>query len=252
MESSVSPWYERLFDERYLAFYDEVLSRGMAVADADFAEAALALRPSSRILDLGCGVGRHAVPLARLGHRVTGIDLSETMLALARALAVEQKVEVDFARRDMRELAGLGPFDACVCLYTVLGYFDDANNAQVLHSVAKILVDGGKLLLDVSNPLALMPSWPGQSWRESRCGIAREISRYDPRTARLTAQRSLFGRDGARHDLPPSDVRMYAPHEVAALLVAAGFEVEQLHGDLRGQPFDWKRSVKQVWVARRA
>jgi 2-polyprenyl-3-methyl-5-hydroxy-6-metoxy-1,4-benzoquinol methylase len=98
----VAHWYEELFDDRYLTFYDEVLGRGLAVADAEFVDTALALQPGSRVLDLGCGVGRHAVPLAQLGHQVTGVDLSPRMLELAAELAGEQEVTVTLERRDMR------------------------------------------------------------------------------------------------------------------------------------------------------
>jgi hypothetical protein len=45
---------------------------------------------------------------------------------------------------------------------------------------------------------------------------------------------------------------MYAPHELLALLAACGLVKEQLHGGLRGEAFDWKRSPRQIWIARRA
>jgi 2-polyprenyl-3-methyl-5-hydroxy-6-metoxy-1,4-benzoquinol methylase len=244
-------WYETLFDDRYLTFYDEVLGKGMAMADAEFADTALALQPGSKVLDLGCGVGRHAVPLARMGHQVTGVDLSARMLELAADLAREQEVSLTLERRDMRELDGLGPFDACVCLYTVLGYFDDEENAAVVRAVHEILAPRGTLLLDVTNPLALMPHWPGEHWREGPFGVTREISRYDALTGRLTADRMLIRTDGKRERLPSSVVRMYAPNELRTLLEGYGFVIEQLHGGLRGEPFDWKRSIRQVWVARK-
>lgn len=244
-------WYETLFDDRYLTFYDQVLGRGMAIADAEFVDTALALQPGSQVLDLGCGVGRHAIPLAQIGHQVTGVDLSVRMLDLAAELAREKQVDVTLERRDMRELKGLGPFDACACLYTVLGYFDDDENAAVLRAVHAVLASTGKLLLDVTNPLALMAQWPGERWREGPFGVTREISRYDALTGRLTAERMLLRGDGQREQLPASEVRMYAPNELKTLLTDCGFVVDQLHGGLRGEAFDWKRSPRQVWVARK-
>ncbi len=244
-------WYEELFDDRYLTFYDDVLGRGLAVADAEFVDTALALQPGSKVLDLGCGVGRHAIPLAKLGHQVTGVDLSARMLELAEQLAREQEATVTLERRDMRELDGLGPFDACACLYTVLGYFDDEQNAAVLRGVHQVLVPAGKLLLDVTNPLALMAQWPGERWREGPFGVTRETSRYDGLSGRLTSERMLIRTDGKREQMPASVVRMYAPSEMARLLADCGFVVDQLHGGLRGEAFNWKRSIRQVWVARK-
>ena len=247
----MAQWYEELFDDRYLTFYDEVLSRGLAVADAEFVDTALALQPGVRLLDLGCGVGRHAVALAQLGHKVTGVDLSPRMLELAAELAREQMTTVTLDQRDMRQLDGLGPFDACACLYTVFGYFDDDENAAVLRGIHQVLGPEGKLLLDVTNPLALMAQWPGDCWREGPFGVTREISRYDAVTGRLTAERLLIRTDGKRERLPSSVVRMYPPHELRTLLLECGFVVDQLHGGLRGEAFEWKRSIRQVWVVRK-
>ena len=245
------PWYEELFDERYLDFYSELRERPLATEDAEFVHQALALGPRSRLLDLGCGMGRHAVALARHGYRVTGVDLSEVLLGRARALAQQHKLDVELVRRDMRHIADLGPFAACICLYTVLGYFEDDDNRAVVRAVSQALEPGGLFMLDVTNPLAWHSRWPGERWRETPSGITREKAHYEPITGRLVSERTLFRNDGQRVEVPPSSVRMYAPHEIAAVLAQAGFVVEQLHGGLGGEPFDYKRSLVQVWVARK-
>ena len=243
------PWYEELFDEEYLSFYSVEVAP--AVEDAAFVDRSLALAAGARLMDLGCGYGRHAVALAQLGHRVTGVDLSTSLLARAAALAHVVGARVAWERRDMRDLAGLGPFDACVCLYTVFGYFDDEENESVLRGVRDVLAPSGRLLLDVTNPIALLRVWPQEVWREILAGVTRETSRYDSMRARLVAERTVW-RGGARLELPSSSVRMYAPHEMAALLDRAGFVVDQVYGALREVPLDGNRSPRQVWVATRA
>jgi SAM-dependent methyltransferase len=242
-------WYETLFDERYLAFYEGQLAMAASEVEAEFIDRALALAGGARILDLGCGFGRHAVPLAARGYRLTGIDLSGPMLERAAALARQRGVALELVRRDMRDLAGLGPFDACVCLYTVIGYFDDGDNERVLRGIRDIVIPGGKFLLDLTNPLAMTGGWPMTAWRETSIGITREISRYDPMTARLEAERTIFHPDGRREQLPASTVRMYAPHEVAGMLKRAGFVTERVYGALSDKPFRWKRSTRQVWIS---
>ncbi len=246
-------WYESLFDQRYFVFYEELLQgSGTADADVDFVERVLAPAADARVLDLGCGFGRHSVPLGRRGYRVTGVDLSEAMLAAGREVASTLGVQVDWVRRDMRELAGLGPFDCCVCLYTVLGYFDsDEEDERVLRGVHDVLKPGAPLMLDLSNPLALARHWPAQIWRETSKGVRREVSTYEPLAGRLKTKRTLFPSAGGRVEMPESLVRMYAPHEMRQMLVRAGFEVEQLFGDFKGQPFRWNRSVRHIWIARR-
>ena len=241
-------WYEELFDQRYLEFYGDLHQHGPACEDAEFADRALGLQRGARVLDLGCGFGRHAVALAQLGHRVTGIDLSETLLGHAARLAADHRVPLELVHRDMRQLQGLGPYDACVCLYTVLGYFDDDENAAVLRAVHELLGPRGALLLDVTNPLGLLGHLSGEKWREVPAGIARERAEYDPLTGRLRAERVLYRSDGRREPIPTSLVRLYAPYELKHLLELAGFETEQLHGGLRDELFDWRRSQRQVWV----
>jgi SAM-dependent methyltransferase len=247
----MAEWYAELFDERYLAFHEELLDPALAEADVEFVDRALALADSSRVLDLGCGFGRHAVGLARRGPHVTGLDLSEPMLELATEKAAAAEVQVEWLRRDMRNLAGLGPFDACICLYTAFGFFDDLDNQHVLEGVHACLRPGGSFMLDLSNPLALMRRWPQRAWRESQSGVRLESAEYDALTGRVRSQRSLFRPDGTRLDLPDTSVRVYPPHELANLLCETGFEIEQVYGDLGDRPFEWNRSIRQVWVGRR-
>jgi SAM-dependent methyltransferase len=247
----MAEWYGEIFDERYLEFYGGLLDLSLAEEDAGFVDRALALATDARVLDLGCGFGRHAIALARRGYRLVGVDLSEPMLKLARELAASAPVNIDWQRRDMRDLGGLGPFDACICLYTAFGFFSDDENRLVLERVCDVLRPGGVFLLDVSNPLALMRGWPQRTWHEGRHGTKLEATEYDALSGRAITKRTLFRPNGSRVDLPETSVRMYAPHELAALLRNTGFEIEQVYGGLRNEPLEWNKSVRQVWVARR-
>lgn len=247
----MGPWFETLFDESYVAFYEELQDRDVAAKDAEFVERALALPGGAHLLDLGCGFGRHAVSLALRGHRVTGLDLSGPLLHIARDLAKNCGAEVEWIQRDMRELQGLPTFDACVSLYTVFGYFDDDSNEGVLRDVFHVLRPGGLFLLDVSNPLALLSRWPLRTFSESATGIRLESADYDGVTGRIRSRRTLIRPGGARFDLTESDVRLYPPHELVRLLRRAGFTIEQSYGGLRDESLHWQRSPRQVWVARR-
>src|SRR5207244_6804372 len=100
----------------------------------------LDLREGTRVLDLACGRGRIAIPLARRGCRVTGVDLSPRSLELARRDAASARVELELLRRDMRELDAVESFDAVINLYSSFGYFaEQADDEQVLAAVARAL-----------------------------------------------------------------------------------------------------------------
>jgi len=244
-------WYRELFDQRYLLFFEDLVQQGAALEEIDFIDQSLALAAGSRILDLGCGFGRHAIPLAERGYAVTGLDLSQDLLDVARQLGERLRVHVDWLQRDMRDLSGLEAFDGCVCLYTAFGYFADDENLAVLRAVRDVLAPEGRLLLHVNNSLALVPHLPEESWSEGPRGVRRESHRYDAMTGRVISDRTLYANQGERLSLPTSSVRLYAPHELGQMLREAGFEIEQVHGGLRGESLRWQHSRMPAWIARR-
>jgi SAM-dependent methyltransferase len=103
--------------------------------------------PYRRLLDLCCGQGRHANPLARRGYAVTGIDLDGEALASARQHAPEGAT---YLQSDMRHVSALpGHFDAIISLWQSFGYFDEATNRDLLGQLARKLEPGGRLILDI-------------------------------------------------------------------------------------------------------
>jgi len=88
-------WYEELFENYAKTYERENFTTGTS-AEVDFIEKEMHHRKNARILDVGCGTGRHAIELAKRGYSVVGIDLSESMLAHARKKAEAEKVSVLF------------------------------------------------------------------------------------------------------------------------------------------------------------
>src|SRR6266545_8347446 len=106
----MQPWYEDLF-ENYAQGYDrESFTRG-TLQEVDFIEREIGFDRSLRVLDVGCGTGRHAIELAKRGYAVTGIDLSPSLLVRAREKAAQAGVSVTFVHRDARALPYTAEFD---------------------------------------------------------------------------------------------------------------------------------------------
>jgi SAM-dependent methyltransferase len=106
----------------------------------------------ARILDAGCGPGLYAVPLAALGHEVTGVDISEPALRHARTLARETKLlgKARFVRGDLRDVPlAAGGFDAALLVYFVLEAFSRADQARVLTRIATSLRPPGTLIVEM-------------------------------------------------------------------------------------------------------
>ena len=218
-------WYRSFFDERYLDFYPVLRRATVAPEDAAFVARVLGLEPGARVLDLGCGTGRHSVALAQLGLRVTGLDLSEHLLARARATEEAAGIAVEWLRRDLRDLDGLGPFDAVVSLFTAFGFFGDVEDERVLQAVARVLNPGGRFLLDLTNHLGYLCRFPPEVWHESEVAVLRERNQLEVETGTLVTERTAFLKGGGVMEMPASRVRAYLPHEILAMLRRAGLEV---------------------------
>lgn len=102
------------------------------------------------VLDLGCGTGNHSVALGKRGYEVSGVDLSEDMLAVARDKAAAAGVHASFHHGDMRDTYLGRTFDVALILFAALGYqTEDAAVAATLANARRHLRPGGLLLLDV-------------------------------------------------------------------------------------------------------
>ena len=139
-------WYEAFGDalgEGYLK-YPWV---GSTVPDCDYLEHVLDVRPGARLLDVGCGVGRHVVELARRGYRMTGIDVSRGLLRVGARLAREAAVEVELRHLDARLLDFDSEFDAAysVCEGAFSLVPSDEENLAILEGLRRAVKPGGRV-----------------------------------------------------------------------------------------------------------
>lgn len=241
---SRKPWYKTLFERDY---YDCFLLGGARTdvpaeewerrtdQQTEFVVQALELPEGARILDLCCGWGRHAVRLAQLGYRVTGLDLSAYHLRLAKAAARRAGVEVEWVHADMREIPRRR-FDAVINMFTSFGYFEtEAEDQRVLDGVARALRPGGRFFIDTINHDFLMRVFRENDWQRRADGaVTLERRRYDVRTGRIENEWTYIAADGKRRRQSFSH-RLYTYTELAAMLAKAGLTVRRAWGGLDGR-----------------
>jgi SAM-dependent methyltransferase len=200
-------------------------------------------------LDLGCGPGRHAVPLARRGFRVTAVDLSAFLLGRARARAAAAGVTVDFVQTDMRQFVRPGAFDLAVSLFTSFGYFEEpADDRRVLQNVRASLRPGGVLVMDVAGKermARVMHPTVSQRTADGALLVRRHEILEDWGRVR---NEWMVVRDGQARTFE-FRLRIYSGQELRALLLAAGFTDVTLHGALDGRAYDLE-AERLVAVAR--
>jgi len=114
----------------------------------------LNLRPGVHsIADFGCGIGRHAVELGRMGFSVLGLDYVDTLIQQGRQRAAEGRItSTEFLTADCRDADLQRTFDAILCLYDVVGSFaDQKDNIRILKNIERHLKPGGVALISVMN-----------------------------------------------------------------------------------------------------
>lgn len=236
-------WYYELFDwlgEDYFTVLNKEQMR-RAKKEVPFVLQELALQPEDSVLDLCCGIGRHAIPLAQQGVGVTGLDHAEVLLEYGRNWAEKQGVSVKWAQGDMRKLPfGDGEFRAVLNLWTSFGYLeDDHEHLRVLKEVARVLHPRGLFLLDVLNRDWIMYNLEvGEEVREIE-GIT-EINQYDfdSQTGRdMITTRYIY--NGEERKVQHS-CRMFTYQELNHLLQQAGLEIKHAYGGYDRRPVDWR------------
>jgi len=147
-------WYEELFENYGRKYENENFAQG-TIKECDFIEQEIGYNQSLKILDLGCGTGRHSIELAKRGYSLTGIDLSKSLLERASEKANEQNVKIDFIQADARELNFSEEFDIVIMLCE--GAFPlmetDEMNFQILKNASNALKSKGKIIFTTLNGL---------------------------------------------------------------------------------------------------
>jgi len=244
----VTDWSQDAF---WVALAPAVFSRKRLAAgarEADRIVALLALEPGAAILDLACGVGRHALALARRGFAVTGVDFAADLIERARSEAASLGVEAEWIAADMREFERPSGFDAAVSLSSSFGLLiDDAEIIEVAARVRRSLRAGGAFLLEMVGREVLARSWRDRWWIEDEGVFVLEERTVRPDWKYVDARWIRF-EGGARRDYTATQ-RVFSGDELRALLVKAGFESVELFGSLRGAAYD-ERARRLVAVAR--
>jgi SAM-dependent methyltransferase len=210
-------------------------------AEAEFLVRELALKNGQSVLDVPCGNGRLSVALAAKGLQVSGVDLSSELLKDARAAGPNIK----WNERDMRRLAGLGPFDAAFCFGNSFGYFDDSGNTEFLRSVASVLKPGGRFALETHFAAESVLCQPlGKRWYPFDGLLFLHDSNYDPKTGILTSDYILI-KDG-REERRQARYRVFFYRELVQWLADVGLAVRSAYGSLAGEPF--RLGSSGLWV----
>jgi SAM-dependent methyltransferase len=217
-----------------------------------------------RVLEYGIGNGRIAIPIARAGATVVGIDQSVAMLADLRTRLKRSPAElrdrISVRRGDMRRVKLGKRFPLVICPFnTVLHLYTREDVEQWLARVREHIVPRGELVMDLSMPILQdLADDPGTSYSmrpfvHPKAGVVgyREIFDYD-RVRQILFVSMCFEPKtrGKKPFMVPLAHRQYFPREWEALLHYNGFETTKVEGDFENGPLEQGSDV-MVWHARR-
>jgi 2-polyprenyl-3-methyl-5-hydroxy-6-metoxy-1,4-benzoquinol methylase len=225
-------WYEALFENYAEQYEREGFTKGTS-GEVDFLEQELGRDRSKRILDVGCGTGRHSLELARRGYNVTGVDLSPAMLERARAKAAAQGCRISFIQADARSLPFAAEFDTVIMLCE--GGFPlmetDEMNYDILRSASRALAPDGMLIFTTLN--GLFPLFHSVKEFLAKASVEGNAA-YDKNSFDLMTFRdhstTTFTDDSGRVIELQCNERYYVPTEIVWLLKSLQFRTIDIFG----------------------
>jgi len=226
-------WYEELFENYGLQYDKEIFTKGTS-GECDFFEKEIGFNRQARILDIGCGTGRHSIELAKRGYtNITGIDLSDSQLKRAKEKSQEKNLGIDFQKHDARDLPFQDEFDLAMMICE--GAFPlmetDEMNFQILQNAAKALKSKGKFIFTTLN--GLFPLFHSvkdflASAKQEGNAVSDNNS-FDLMTFRDRNITVIEDDSGNKRELQCNE-RYYVPSEITWLLKSLDFQTIDIYG----------------------
>ena len=206
------PWNEEHYENSALVYEKEPFIRG-TLGEVDFIEKEINYNKQIRILNVGCGIGRHSIELARRGYsNIVGVDLSSSMIERAKQIADNEQLLVDFIVEDACQLNYDGEFDLVIMLCE--GAFSivesDEKDIQILRGIHTAMKPEAKLIMTCGNALYQIVNSKGNKFNLS--------------TFRESCKLESIDDNGNIRELKCNQ-RYYVPSELRYIMTNIGFSV---------------------------
>ena len=227
-------WFKKWFNDEYLRLYGH-RDRQEAEFFADYLIESGWIRKNDRILDAGCGAGRHLKCFLGQDIDAYGIDLSADLLSEFRRQSGEPGTG-RIVRGDIRYLPFGRTFDSVLSLFTGFGYFSDVENREVIAGFHSILKRGGRILIDVFNPGKTISELVKYSQKVIEDRVIDEYRDYCAEEKRIN-KRIVIVKNGDRQEYHES-VRCYNADDFRDLFKQTDFKIVKIIGDYSGWDYN--------------
>jgi len=226
-------WWTNFFDD-FRTVFDNIPAR-YTNAQVKYLIDKLNLKPGRKFLDCPCGVGRIAIPLARKGIKVTGVDITKSYLDELASKLKRTGLKMNLVHSDMRRINYDAEFDAAANIWTSFGYFEkESDNLLVLKKTYKALKPGGKFLMYLINRDWLMANYKSSTWFPIKNGKVLEENKFDY-TKSINYCTWHFIMNGNIKSCR-MNLRLYSLHELINMFTAVGFINIQSYDSIKEKP----------------
>ncbi len=139
---------DNFFDGYYKDIWRAIIPDELTVREVDFMVSYFNLKKGSRVLDLMCGYGRHALGLARQGIEVTAVDNLPVYIEEIKTAAEKEKLPVSALCQPVLDFKPAGEYDLVIGMGNSLNFFSPEESAQLFSMINSALKTGGKLLIN--------------------------------------------------------------------------------------------------------
>jgi SAM-dependent methyltransferase len=203
------------------------------VSEVDRAMTMLKPEGGERVLDLACGIGRHAMELRRRGFEIVGVDISPELLEMAERDAAEQSLDIAFVEADLRELDMRDEFDIVLSLNDgAVGYFEtDEENYRTFEVVSQALRSGGGHLMQLPNVLHAEKNLPMKTWLAGEATLELIDHRWNAQTRYLEGATVpiRIGEVFERYEEIPFRQRLYSVEELKDVYESVGMALANVY-----------------------
>ncbi|MFA6980267.1 MAG: class I SAM-dependent methyltransferase [Ignavibacteriaceae bacterium] len=241
-------WFEDWFEsEEYLKVYRHRNSEEAEIL-VSFILSEINLPAKAKVLDLGCGAGRHALLLAKRGFEVTGVDQSANLLSVAADEAQKNGLHASFIRDDIRTVQFQEKFNLILNVFTSFGYFEnDEDNFSLFSNVESLLLDDGIFVFDFLNAENVRQNLTPYSKTETGDMVVEQTRKIE---GNCVIKEILLHQNGNVKNFRES-VRLYSKDELISAIDNNNLTVENVIGSYAGESFDEKSSSRLILLCKK-
>ena len=217
------------FDGYYKDIWKQVFPEKTTMAEVDFIINEAGLGKDSRVLDLMCGYGRHALELAKRGIKVTAVDNLADYTDEIKEKALAGNLEIECIREDVQELQLEQEYDAVLCMGNSLQFFNYDDTIKLLSNISRHLVKGGRFFINTwSITEIVVKQFSEKSWGKIGEIIFLNESKWLFQPTRIETKNIMIAENGEREERKSVDY-IFSIAELETMLINSGLRLKEIY-----------------------